>query len=113
MISYFAFDFFPDRFFHPPVYFHPGPPPAADEQLALRVADRLRDELSGPADRVLVEVQNRVVILEGAVGTSTLRTRVHRLVWLTPGVADVCNRLDARDDEPPRAVGGWSALEDR
>jgi hypothetical protein len=86
-------------------FFRPGPPLPADEDLSLHIADWLRGELEGPGNRVVVEVQNGVVILEGLVATRALRDLLHRLVWRVPGVADVCNRLTTWEDERRRQAG--------
>lgn len=79
-----------------------GPPLAADEELALAVAARLRQHLTGTGNRVMVEVQNRVVILDGSVNSDELRSHFHHLVWHTPGVADVCNRLTVLHEDDDR-----------
>lgn len=99
MISYFPSDFFPDGFPHSRPFLRPAPPQQADENLALLVAERLRGHLVGPGYRIVVEVQNRVVILEGVVATDAFRTRAHHLVWQTAGVADVCNQLTTWEAE--------------
>lgn len=92
------YPYFPSDFFFNGIPTHwafqrPAPPLAADEELAMRVAAKLRENLTGTAYRIVVEVQNRVVILEGAVPAAALRTRLHHLVWQVPGVTDVCNCL--------------------
>lgn len=98
MIPYFPSDWFSQRpasaHWQPPA----GPPVGADEELALLVADRLRDSLVEPGHRIVVEVQNRVVVLEGVVATDAFRRQAHHLVWQTPGVADVSNRLTVWQD---------------
>ena len=71
----------------------PLPPTRADADLARRVARRLTAELPAPDKRIVVEAQNRVIILEGVVSTARSRATAHRLAWLTAGVADVSNRL--------------------
>jgi hypothetical protein len=93
MIPYFPSGFFPDGWPDSRPFLRYAPPLRADEDLAMLVAERLRRYLAGPAHRIVVEVQNRVVILEGVVATEAFRTRAHHLVWQTPGVADVCNQL--------------------
>jgi hypothetical protein len=94
MIPYFPSGFFADGFPHSCSFPRPAASPLqADEDLAMLVAERLRRHLAGPAHRIVVEVQNRVVILEGVVATEAFRARAHHLVWRTAGVADVCNRL--------------------
>lgn len=94
MIPYFPSGFFADGFPHSrPFPRSAAPPLQADEDLAMLVAERLRRRLAGPPHRIVVEVQNRVVVLEGVVATNAFRTRAHLLVWQTVGVADVCNRL--------------------
>jgi osmotically-inducible protein OsmY len=81
-----------------------APPSDADEDLALRVAARLRAELRTPGHHVVGEVQIRVVVLEGVGPNRTVRTRMHRATWLVPGVADVSNRLTV-DEAGAEAAG--------
>ena len=71
------------------------PPTDTDEDLALRVAARLRLELPSPGHHIVVEVQNQVVILEGIVPTPLICAQVHEATWQVRGVADVSNRLSA------------------
>jgi osmotically-inducible protein OsmY len=82
-------------------WFRPSVPPTdADEDLALRVAARLRLELRTPGHHVVVEVQNRVVILEGIVPDTSACARAHEATWQVPGVEDVSNRLSVWAGEP-------------
>lgn len=99
MIPYFPSGSFPDGWPWSGPSLPPAPPMQADDDLAMLVAERLRGHLAGPGHRIVVEVQNRVVVLEGVVATAALRSRAHHLVWQTPGVADVCNLLTTWDDE--------------
>ena len=99
MIPYFSSDPFFDSYPDPDYFIRPGPPLAADEELLRHIADSLRADLDGPGNRVVAEVQNGVVILEGVVATRALRTLMHRLVWRVPGVTDVCIRLFTWEDE--------------
>jgi osmotically-inducible protein OsmY len=67
-----------------------------DEILVDVVAGRLMSERRVRGRRVLVTVQNRVVILEGEVDSADAKQAAGSRVWATPGVFDVCNRLVAR-----------------
>ncbi|HJT95992.1 MAG TPA: BON domain-containing protein [Mycobacterium sp.] len=83
--------------------FHQMPddaPTPADQNLAVRVAARLGQELSTPDDHFVVSVQNGVVILEGILTQKSLVDRLHRTTWQVVGVVDVCNLLSAWDCEP-------------
>lgn len=80
----------------------PQPPTEADEDLADRVAARLRADLSPVGHSIVVEVQNRVVMLEGGVPDQAMRAQAHAVVWRVPGVADVCNRLSVWSDDATR-----------
>lgn len=93
----------PRQPFHDPrfsqYYRVPRPPTEADEDLAVRVAARLRADLSPVGHHIVVEVQNRVVILEGGVPDPAMRAQVHQIVWRIPGVADVSNRLSVWSED--------------
>lgn len=93
MIPYFPSEWFSGGSASTPWYLRADPPVGADEELALLVADRLRETLAEPGHRIVVEVQNRVVVLEGIVATDAFRRQAHQIVWQTPGVFDVSNRL--------------------
>ena len=81
-------------------WFQPSAPPCEDDvDLAFRVADRLRAELPPGCD-IVVEVQNRVVMLEGTVPTRSVCVDAHRTTWQVPGVIDVSNRLAVWCDDP-------------
>ena len=80
-------------------YRTPRPPTEADEDLADRVAARLRADLSPVGHHIVVEVQNRVVMLEGGVPDRRMRAQAHAIVWRVPGVADVCNRLSVWSED--------------
>ncbi|WP_212990872.1 BON domain-containing protein [Actinoplanes auranticolor] len=100
------FDGFPEGTPSVPRPLPAGEPVHADRDLALRVADRLRAGLPQPGQRIVIEVQNRVVVLEGLVTDVHLRRLAHDLTWRTPDVFDVCNRLACWDGEPDN--GGWA-----
>lgn len=68
----------------------------SDDDLAWRVAARLVDDPEVIEGEVRVSVQNRVVILQGHVPTPEARIAASRRAWSTPGVFDVCNRLNQR-----------------
>jgi osmotically-inducible protein OsmY len=67
-----------------------------DTGLALVVADRLRGERRLQHARIVVDVQDQVVILTGRVPSAALQETASDIVWRTPGVRDVCNRMTAR-----------------
>ncbi|MEU8230447.1 BON domain-containing protein [Actinoplanes sp. NPDC048967] len=106
MMPFPPFDGFPESTPSAPRPLPAGRPMPADRDLALLVADRLRAALPQPGQRIVIEVQNRVVVLEGLVTTPDLRRLAHELTWRTPGVLDVCNRLACWDGQP--GDGGWA-----
>jgi osmotically-inducible protein OsmY len=67
-----------------------------DDILLDAVAGRLLSESRVRGRRVLVSVQNRVVILEGEVDSEDAKEAAGTRAWSTPGVFDVCNLLVAR-----------------
>jgi osmotically-inducible protein OsmY len=83
-----------------PWSFRLGPAAQADEELALTVAHRLRTQLPGADHRIVVEVQNRVVILEGIVSTDEVRRHAHDIARSEPGVFDMCNQLAVWFEDP-------------
>lgn len=105
MIPYFSPDPSFDAYATGDFFVRPGPPLPADQDVAQHVSDRVRENFEGPGNRVMVEVQNGVVVLEGLVATRALRALMHRLVWQVPGVTDVCNRLNTWEDERRRQAG--------
>jgi osmotically-inducible protein OsmY len=66
-----------------------------DEILARRVADQLLEDPQIRNGRVVVAVQNRVVILEGRMDSCEACEAAGRQAWATSGVHDVLNRLTA------------------
>jgi hypothetical protein len=58
------------------------------------VADRILGEPRLLGEVITVQVQNRVVDLAGTVGSLYARITAADLARSTPGVADVCNRLE-------------------
>jgi hypothetical protein len=76
-------------------------PAETDARLALAVAERLRRRLVPGAYRIVVEVQNGVVIIDGTVDYADLRSLVTDEVWATPGVFDVSNRLRVTGGDLP------------
>jgi osmotically-inducible protein OsmY len=72
------------------------PPMGEDEILVDVVAGRLMAESRISGRRVIVTVQNRVVILEGEVDSEDAKQAAGSRAWSTPGVFDVCNLLVAR-----------------
>ncbi len=72
---------------------------AMDELLARMVADRFVLDPAIGSGHVVVAVQNRVVILQGRLRTDAAREAAGRQAWATPGVFDVCNRLEVGADD--------------
>ncbi|MDO3703136.1 BON domain-containing protein [Micromonospora sp. C28SCA-DRY-2] len=66
-----------------------------DTRLACRLLERMRQDPLLSHERICIEVQNRVVILEGVVSSDEVGRRAHACTWSTPGVHDVNNRLRA------------------
>lgn len=64
-----------------------------DEIIAREVADRFIEDPAIGSGQVVVEVQNRVVILKGWIDSAAARAAAGRQAWATPGVYDVSNRL--------------------
>ncbi|MEU4778773.1 BON domain-containing protein [Micromonospora sp. NPDC023633] len=75
-----------------PSLFH-AEPTSADVRLACRLLDRMQRDPLLRRERICIEVQNRVVILEGTVSEPDLKVRAHTLAWAIPDVHDVNNRL--------------------
>ncbi|MBQ1074937.1 BON domain-containing protein [Micromonospora sp. C31] len=75
-----------------PSLFH-AVPTSPDARLACHLFERMQRDPLLRAERICIEVQNRVVILEGAVSEPALKVRAHTLAWATPEVHDVNNRL--------------------
>lgn len=67
--------------------------PLSDRNVQLLVASRLTEHAHTALAEIRVEVQNRVVILEGTVRSAPVRLLAHQLAWNTTGVFDVSNRL--------------------
>ncbi|MFE0529567.1 BON domain-containing protein [Micromonospora parva] len=68
-------------------------PASADTQLACRLLDSMQRDPRLRHERICIEVQNRVVILDGVVTCADVSTEAHARAWSTPGVYDVNNRL--------------------
>lgn len=81
--------FFPEDL---PPLFH-AQPTTEDARLACRLLERLQRNPLLRYERIRIEVQNRVAILDGTVTTAELSAEAHTLAWRTPGVHDVSNRL--------------------
>ncbi|MBB2946681.1 hypothetical protein FB565_006449 [Actinoplanes lutulentus] len=65
-----------------------------DAQLTHKVATRILHEPRLLDERITVQVQNSVVDLAGTVGSLYARLTAADIARSTPGVADVCNRLE-------------------
>jgi osmotically-inducible protein OsmY len=91
----FFFAPFPEEPGRPAAEAHP-PSLGWDERIATLVTERLLTELVWAADRIVVQVQNRVVILQGVVRSETVRRRAHDIAGDTSGVFDVCDQLVVR-----------------
>nr|WP_269440741.1 BON domain-containing protein [Micromonospora tarapacensis] len=48
-------------------------------------------------ERICIEVQNRVVILDGVASSAEVSAQAHTVAWGTPEVHDVNNRLRVLD----------------
>lgn len=66
----------------------------SDVLLAYDVADRIHADPLLSGEPVIVEVQNRVVNLRGTVSSLHARIAAADIARATPGVADLCNRLE-------------------
>ena len=75
-----------------PALFH-AKPTTEDARLACRLLERMHRDPRLRRERICIEVQNRVVILDGTVRTAELGAAAGALAWRTPGVYDVSNRL--------------------
>lgn len=72
-------------------------PTTEDARLACRLLERMQRDPTLRHERICIEVQNRVVILDGTVSTAEVSAEAHALAWRTPGVHDVSNRLRRQD----------------
>ncbi|RKN47663.1 BON domain-containing protein [Micromonospora endolithica] len=86
--------FFPDDL---PSLF-PSTPVSEDTRLACRLLEQMQREPLLRHERICIEVQDRVVILEGSVSSAGVRAHAHALVWGRAEVRDVSNRLRLRDE---------------
>lgn len=68
------------------------------EWLLRRVVAELTRDRRIQGGRVVVTVQNTVVVLEGEVVSAEAWTAAARAAWAVPGVSDVANRLTVRDE---------------
>lgn len=88
---------FPMPFADDPLFYRPTEPerPSADpdKRLACLVSQRLARVVPEQTRRVKVEVQNRVVLLDGPVDSAATAAAVGGLAWDVPGVVDVRNSL--------------------
>ncbi|WP_416904229.1 BON domain-containing protein [Micromonospora echinospora] len=81
----------------------PSPPAESDDRrLAAEVTQRLNGNRLTRRQRIVVEVQNRVVILGGTVESPDVRLTAGELAWGVRDVADVCNTLRLTDRQRPR-----------
>ncbi|MDG4752654.1 BON domain-containing protein [Micromonospora sp. WMMD718] len=81
--------FYPERL---PSPLH-GDPVADDTRLACHVATLMGQDPLLRHERICVEAQNRVVILEGRVSSTDARARARALAWAVPAALDVSVRL--------------------
>ncbi|WP_430782457.1 BON domain-containing protein [Actinoplanes sp. G11-F43] len=72
----------------------PRPAAAPDVQLTCQVNERILTDPRLTRERITVEVQNRVVNLIGTVGSLHARVTAAEVARSTPGVTDICNRLE-------------------
>ncbi|WP_430495969.1 BON domain-containing protein [Micromonospora trifolii] len=85
--------FFPDG---SPSLFQTGPA-SDDARLACQLLERMQRAPRLRHERICIEVQNRVVILEGMVTCADVSAAAQARAWSTPGVHDVNNRLRPLD----------------
>ncbi|WP_431879460.1 BON domain-containing protein [Micromonospora marina] len=81
--------FFPEGL---PPLFHEGPV-TDDTRLACHVVEQMSRDPLLRHERICVEAQNRVVILEGRVGSAEALARARALAWAVSGVHDVNVRV--------------------
>ncbi|MEU1968628.1 BON domain-containing protein [Micromonospora sediminicola] len=81
--------FFPEGL---PSLYHDGPA-GNDTRLACRVVEQMNHDPLLRHERICVEAQNRVVILEGRVGSAEALARARALAWAVSGVHDVNVRV--------------------
>ncbi|GIE35108.1 hypothetical protein Ait01nite_081530 [Actinoplanes italicus] len=78
----------------------------SDVALTFRVIQRIFDDPRLAGERVTVQAQNGVVTILGTVSCLYARVTAAGLVRDTPGVTDICNRLElARAADVTAAVG--------
>ncbi|KAB1928206.1 BON domain-containing protein [Micromonospora noduli] len=68
-------------------------PASEDAQLACRLLESMQRDPRLRHERICIEVQNRVVILDGVVTCADVSSEAHARAWSTAGVHDVNNRL--------------------
>jgi osmotically-inducible protein OsmY len=67
--------------------------PGPNDLLALTVLNQLSEDDGLAGAEIIVEVQNRVVILDGVVSSPDMRRAAVAAAWRTPGVFDVSDRI--------------------
>jgi osmotically-inducible protein OsmY len=71
------------------------------EALAWKIGQRIGDSFARAAEmaaqRIMVNVHDRKVILSGTVSSQRERDAAYAAAWTVPGVAEVINRLQVRD----------------
>lgn len=85
--------FFPDDL---PSLFQTGPT-SEDARLACRLLEQMQRDPLLRHERICIEVQNRVVILEGNVSSADVKAHAHTVAWGTTDVHDISNRLRPPD----------------
>ncbi|MBQ1050622.1 BON domain-containing protein [Micromonospora sp. C51] len=75
----------------PPLFY--AEPTSEDTRLACQLLASMQQDSRLRQERICIEVQNRVVVLDGTVSTAETSAEAHALAWRTPGVHDVSNRL--------------------
>jgi osmotically-inducible protein OsmY len=73
----------------------------AESRLSHLVAAEVNRDPQVSGGRMVVTVQNGVVILEGCADSAETRKAAVRRVWATSGVLDVCNMLTIDSDCSP------------
>ncbi|HWS37308.1 MAG TPA: BON domain-containing protein [Actinoplanes sp.] len=72
----------------------PRPASSPDIRLTVDVTERILGDPRLESELILVEVQNRVANLIGTVGSLHARITAAEIARSTPGVTDICNRLE-------------------
>lgn len=87
-----------------PYHYGAAPPSASDGEIKSAVVGRLRENARTRNDRIVVDVDQGVVVLAGVVSSAVAKRAAGDDAWDTPGVVDVSNQLQlagGNDDRRP------------